>query len=82
MKPIMFWSAVEFIVRIYRMNRKSAKRLLYLHVAAEKRCLIELGADPEELRLLCRHLANPRNRFAERNLIAYRKNLLVGRSFS
>ena len=67
-----------WFIRAARIS-KSAKRLLYLHVAEEKRRLIELGADAEELRLICRHLANPRNRFAERNLITYRENMKIGR---
>lgn len=52
----------------------SERRRHYRYAAIEKKRLIESGVDCEELRLLCRHLANPRNRFAERSLIAYRDN--------
>ena len=34
------------------------------------------GVDMEELRLYCRHMANPRNRFAEKNLHNYLKSKL------
>lgn len=41
----------------------------------EKNRLIESGDDPEELRLLCRHLSNLRNERAENRLEAYRRIL-------
>jgi hypothetical protein len=41
--------------------------------AGEKKRLVLAGVDREELRLLCRHLANPRNRFSEKNLLIYKK---------
>ena len=37
---------------------KSAKRKYYRYVFKEKQRLIESGADQEELRLICRVLAN------------------------
>ncbi len=49
----------------------TAKRRYYRHAAKEKKRLLEAGVDPEELRLLCRHLANLRNRHAEKRLEAY-----------
>ena len=58
-----------------RYNRnKSVKRRYYRYVLVEKKRLIdELGADPEEVRLYCRHLSNLQNRHAERRLTAYQK---------
>ncbi len=52
----------------------SAKRRYYRYAEKEKKRLLEAGVDPEELRLLCRHLINPRNRHAEKRLEEYRKN--------
>ncbi|SDZ04220.1 hypothetical protein SAMN05421754_10472 [Nitrosomonas sp. Nm58] len=52
-----------------RLTRNaSVQRKYYRLVSKEKKRLIDSGVDREELRLLCRYLANPRNRFAERNL--------------
>ncbi len=52
----------------------SAKRRYYRYAENEKKRLLETGVDPEELRLLCRDLANLRNRHAEKRLEEYRKN--------
>lgn len=52
----------------------SVVRRYYRYIAVEKKRLIEeLGADPEEVRLYCRHLSNLRNRHAEKRLISYQK---------
>lgn len=67
-------------IRYYR--DASIKRRYYRYVAVEKKRLIESGVDLEELRLLCRHLANPCNRFAARDLEAYRKKLKENLPFS
>ncbi|SDI14554.1 hypothetical protein SAMN05428952_10932 [Nitrosomonas sp. Nm132] len=53
----------------------SIKRKYYRLAAGEKKRLVLAGVDREELRLLCRHLANPCNRFSERSLIAYKEHL-------
>lgn len=62
-------------IRWYRNS--STKRKYYRYVAKEKKRLIESGVDREEIRLLCRHLANPKNRVSENRLITYRKNQKV-----
>lgn len=58
----------------YHRN-KSIKRRYYRYVFKEKQRLVESGMDREELRLICRVLANRLNVHAERRLEAYRKNL-------
>ncbi|MCP5244429.1 MAG: hypothetical protein H6937_00050 [Burkholderiales bacterium] len=45
-------------------RNSSAKRRYYRYVEKEKKRLLVAGIDPEELRLLCRHLDNLRNRHA------------------
>ncbi|WP_153111060.1 hypothetical protein [Propionivibrio limicola] len=62
----------------YRRSWDSAGvRRYYRKIGKEKRRLLdEVGVDQEELRLLCRFLANPRNRRAEERWLAYRKLLL------
>jgi hypothetical protein len=48
------------------------RRRYYRYIAQEKRRLLEdVGVDWEELRLLCRHLANLQNRHAERRWETY-----------
>jgi len=47
------------------------RRRYYRYIEKEKRRLEETGVDREELRLLCRHLANPQNRHAERRWKEY-----------
>ncbi|SFF12856.1 hypothetical protein SAMN05428977_105324 [Nitrosomonas sp. Nm166] len=66
--------SLYWFIRYYRRNRP-VKRRYYRYVAKEKKRLIALGADAEEIRLLCRHLANPRNERTEARLEAYRKTL-------
>ena len=59
-----------------RLNRgwnEARRRKIYRQIEKEKRRLIdEIGADREEVRLLCRHLVNPQNSHAERRMKAYR----------
>ena len=73
----MFGKLTHFywFIRYYSRN-KSKKRKYYRYVAAEKKRLIESGADAEELRLYCRALSGRLNVHAERRLEAYRKNQL------
>lgn len=59
-----------------RYNRKwneAKRRKYYRYIAVEKKRLIETGVDPELVRLLCRHLADPRNRHAEARYLIYEK---------
>lgn len=46
-------------------------RRQYRRIFAEKQRLILMGIDEEEIRLLCRHLANLHNKHAERRWKAY-----------
>ena len=48
---------------------------MYRLIQKEKRRLEEVGVDQEELRLLCRHLANPSNLHSEASWLAYTKQL-------
>ncbi|MBK7364563.1 MAG: hypothetical protein IPI97_06050 [Nitrosomonas sp.] len=63
-----------WFIRCYR--DKAVIRKYYRLVAKEKKRLESLGVDKEEIRLLCRFLANTRNAQAEKRLESYRKNLL------
>ena len=65
-------------IRYYARN-KSAKRKYYRYVAVEKKRLVDSGVHVEEVRLLCRHLSNLKNGYAERSLQAYRDNYLLDR---
>lgn len=65
-------------IRYYRRNA-SAKRRYYRYAAAEKKRLIESGVNVEEIRLLCRHLSNLRNAYAERRLQVFRDNHSIDR---
>lgn len=53
-----------WFVRNLRPHESARQRALYRRIADEKKRLIESGVDAEELRLYCRMMANPRNRFA------------------
>lgn len=66
-----------WMIRYHR--KKNSKRKYYYQIAAEKKRLVELGADREELRLLCRVLANRHNVHAARRLEAYRKDQIANR---
>lgn len=46
-----------------------------LHIAIEKKRLLEAGVDKEELRLICRALSKMHCEHAERNLKNYQKLL-------
>jgi|GEM_PF-2314733 len=70
-----------WFLRYFKRNG-ARKRKYYRLIADEKKRLLLAGVDPEELRLLCRHLANPHNAFAIRNLTNYQKRMRAGRSFS
>jgi len=50
-------------MRCFKRN-SARKRKYYRLIADEKKRLLLSGVDPEELRLFCRHLANPHNAFA------------------
>ncbi|WP_143123962.1 hypothetical protein [Nitrosomonas ureae] len=65
----------------YHRN-KSIKRRYYRYVFKEKQRLIESGVDHEELRLICRVLANRINVHAEKRLEDYRKNRSENPPFS
>jgi len=56
-----------------RFNRfsQAARRRFYRKIAAEKKRLVDSGVDTEEVRLFCRWMANPRNRFAEERYYLY-----------
>lgn len=60
-----------FHLRMLRPHDLAARRKLYRYIADEKKRQIESGADPERVRLLCRHLANTRNRHAESAYLFY-----------
>lgn len=60
-------------LRYKRSWDTSARRRFYRYIEKEKRRLIEeVGVDAEELRLLCRHLANPQNKHAESSWLWYK----------
>lgn len=73
------WSHVlrneYWFLRYCRSWDSAGRRRRYRRIAVEKKRLIESGVDFEELRLLCRHLANPRNRRAEERLLSYSRQL-------
>lgn len=72
---IMFSKLNNYYWQIRYTRIKAVRRKYYRYIAKEKKRLIETGVDAEELRLLCRHLSNLRNKQAEIRLEAYRKNL-------
>lgn len=47
----------------------------YRRISAEKKRLLEKKIDPEEIRLICRHFANPANKAAETRWKAYAAQL-------
>lgn len=47
-------------LRMLRPFRRAALRQWYRRVAGEKKRLIESGVDPEQIRLLCLYLKNPK----------------------
>lgn len=64
-----------FHLRMLRPFHTAARRKIYRYIAAEKKRLIESGANAELVRLQCRHLANTRNRHAERAYLKYKAQL-------
>ena len=61
-----------YIRRSQRAYDQAGRRKIYRMIAQEKRRLIEeTGVDGEEVRLLCRHLANTADRHAENRWRAY-----------
>ena len=69
------WSAtlrnLYWFLRYKRAYDQAGRRRYYRRIADEKKRLIDTGVDEEELRLLCRHLANPKNRHSEKSLLKY-----------
>lgn len=56
-----------WFLRYLRAWDQAGRRRYYRYIAKEKRRLVEqVGVDQEEVRLLCRYLANTRNTHAER----------------
>lgn len=51
-------------LRYIRPFDQAARRRHYRKIAHEKKRLIETGVDPEQVRLFCRWLANPKNNAA------------------
>lgn len=67
-----------WMLRYYGHRDQARRRKFYRRIAAEKKRLQEAGVDGEEIRLLCRHLANPRHRQAVERLGAYTAQLRLG----
>lgn len=69
------WSAtlcnLYWRLRYRRDWQLALRRRYYRKIFDEKKRLIESGVDAEELRLLCRHLANLSNKHAQRRYLAY-----------
>lgn len=59
-------SNLYWFLRYYGHRDQARRRKLYRQIAAERKRLLEAGVDAEEVRLLCRYLANTRNRNAAR----------------
>lgn len=62
-------------LRSLRKYEQTRRRLLYRRIKEVREKIIFAGADPEEIRLLCRYLANTRNKHAERAYLAYRAQM-------
>ena len=63
-------------LRMRRVWKEAKRRKLYRRIAKEKRRLeVEVGIERERIRLLCRCLVNPRNRYAEERYEAYCEKL-------
>lgn len=58
-------------MRTLRKWDKSPRVVLYRRIASEKKRLVELGVDQEQIRLYCRVLVNPANRNAHLIYMAY-----------
>ena len=64
-----------WFLRYKRVWDSAARRRYYRRIAAEKKRLQETGVDREEVRLLCRYLANLKNHNAELRWKAYAAQL-------
>jgi hypothetical protein len=73
---LMFSKLYNYYWFIRLTRNASVQRKYYRLVSKEKKRLIDSGVDEEEIRLLCRHLANLRNPLAEKRLEAYRASQL------
>lgn len=60
-----------WMLRYNRSWNGAARRRYYRKIEKEKRQLVEAGVDQEEVRLLCRYLANLKNRNAEMRWKSY-----------
>lgn len=60
-----------WMLRFKRSRSGAARRRYYRYIRAEKKRLFLEGVDFEEIRLLCRHLANPANIHAQQAFLAY-----------
>ena len=73
------WSSrlanLYYLLRCYGHRNQARRRKLYRQIAHERKRLLEAGVDGEEVRLLCRHLANPSNRHAAGRLAGYSAQL-------
>ena len=61
-----------WFLRARRIWDTAMRRRYYRKINIEKKRLFLLGVDQEEIRLLCRYLANTRNKHAEMRFLAYR----------
>lgn len=59
-----------WMLRYHRGRSQAARRRYYRYIQAEKNRLFLAGFDREEIRLLCRHLSEPRNIHAESAFLA------------
>lgn len=73
------WSSdlrnLYWMLRYKRVWDSAARRRYYRKIERERKRLHEAGVDQEEVRLLCRYLANLRNRNAEARWLAYSKQM-------
>lgn len=58
-----------YFVRLCRAYDQARQRRLYRQIAKEKKRLVAAGVDAEQVRLLCRLLANPKNMHAQRRYL-------------
>jgi hypothetical protein len=64
-----------YLLRFYGCRNQARRRKLYRQISHERKRLLGAGVDGEEVRLLCRHLANPSNRHAAGRLAGYSAQL-------
>lgn len=60
-----------WMLRYHRGRSEARRRYYYRKIFDEKKRLREAGVDSEEIRLLCRHLANPGKKGAELKFLTY-----------